>query len=972
MKTRAFIISFILVQLLNLNAQIGINWQKCLGGSSEEEATSIQQTIDGGYIITGSTWSNDEDVSGNHGQTDFWVVKISDLGYLLWQKCLGGTLSDHANSIQQTADGGYILAGSTYSDDGDVSGNHGTDDYWVVKLDEFGNIQWQKCLGGTDYDQPKSIKQTFDSGYIICGYSNSNNGDVSGNHGNSDYWIVKLNKFGFLQWQKCLGGSNLDEATSIAQTIDSGYIVTGYSESINGDITNNHGGRDFWVIKLNVFGNIQWQKCLGGSSWDCANDIQETFDGGYIVTGATGSNDGDVSGNHGDSDYWVVKLNEIGSIQWQNCFGGSSHDSALCIRQSIDSGFIVTGISYSNDGDVSGNHGNGDYWVVKMDKLGVMEWNKCLGGTSYDLAKSIQQTLDDSFIIAGLTHSNNGNVSGNHGARDFWVVKLCVGDTLSIEIPNPNNYCYYTLNASDGFESYLWNTGDTTQSINIFSGGTYNVVGTNEFGCSIEALINAPDPPPIPLSIEIPNPNNYCYNTLVALDGFDNYLWNTGETTQSIDIFEGGLYSVTGTNDLGCSSDAEISASDPPPIPLSIEIPNPNNYCYNTLVASDGFNNYLWNTGETSQSIDIITGGIYSVTGTNELGCSSEADINASNPIPIPLSIEIPNPNYCYTTELMAIGEFNSFLWSNGETTQTITISIGGSYTVTGYADLGCQSVANTYAPFPLEPFDQSQICMVTLDEENEKNIVVYEPDLGVGIDSVLIYRLNNTSSEYEWIGSNSLNEPGIYIDQEANPVQQSYQYKISIKDTCEKISELSPKHQTILLQANVGINNETNLFWNPYVGFDYPNFGIYRSIGNQEYFLIANVPNNIYSFTDTNPPYSGKKYQIRVEKSEPCNPEKSYSYVSSNPVILETVGVSNKDNDSFKVYPNPFDDIITIKRTKANEEVNIEMINTYGTVLNSYLIHSGIESITISTRHLNSGIYFLRINGIIGQRIVK
>ena len=418
-----FLIVVMLFYMNSLSSQT-MQWQKCLGGSGGDYAHSIQQTTDGGYIIAGYTWSNDGDVSGNHGSTDYWIVKLDSLGALQWQKCLGGSEGDRAYSIQQTTDGGYIIAGYTQSNDGDVSGNHGWDDYWIVKLDSLGALQWQKCLGGSNSDYAQSIQQTTDAGYIIAGYTKSNDGDVSGFHGYIDYWIVKLDSLGTLQWQKCLGGSNDDKAYSIQQTMDVGYIIAGYTYSNDGDITGNHGSADYWIVKLDSLGVMQWQKCLGGSYYDMGRSIQQTTDAGYIVAGLAISNDGDVSGNHGAGDYWIVKLDSLGVLKWQKCLGGSDRDEALSIQQTSDTGYIIVGYSESNNGDVSGNHGYYDYWIVKIDSLGVMQCQKSLGGSNYEMGRSIQQTTDEGFIIAGRSESNDGDVSGNHGLSDYWIVKL--------------------------------------------------------------------------------------------------------------------------------------------------------------------------------------------------------------------------------------------------------------------------------------------------------------------------------------------------------------------------------------------------------------------------------------------------------------------------------------------------------------------------------------------------------------------
>ncbi len=410
-----------------VNCQVQIQWQKCLGGISEEYARSIKQTAEGGYIVAGYTKSTDGDVSDNHGLLDMWVVKLDNIGNIQWKKCFGGTNDDYAYSIQQTNDGGYIVAGATQSNDGDVSGNHGGMDMWVVKLDNLGNIIWQKCLGGTDVDWAYSIQLTTDGGYIVAGLSQSNNGDVTGNHGEGDMWVVKLDNLGNIQWQKCLGGSTgagWERALSIQQTTDSGYIVVGTAVSNDGDVSGNHGGKDMWVVKIDNLGNILWQKCFGGTADDLGNSIQQTTDGGYIVSGDTESNDGDVLENNGFSDTWVVKINDIGNIQWQKCLGGTSYDYAKSIQQTSDGGYIFAGKVRSNDGDVFGNNGLSDIWVVKFDNIGNIQWNECFGATGNEEGYSIQQTTDGGYIVTGATSSNDGDVIGMHGFYDMWVVKL--------------------------------------------------------------------------------------------------------------------------------------------------------------------------------------------------------------------------------------------------------------------------------------------------------------------------------------------------------------------------------------------------------------------------------------------------------------------------------------------------------------------------------------------------------------------
>jgi Secretion system C-terminal sorting domain len=416
-----------------------IQWQRSLGGSDDEIANSIQQTTDGGYIVAGISSSDDGDVSGNYGgfsgTQDCWVIKLSSAGNIEWQECLGGTDDDQAYSIQQTTDGGYIVAGHSGTDDGETSGyTGGSGGYLIIKLNSNGIIKWQKSFGGSQWDEANSIQQTTDSGYIVAGSSSSNDGDVSGNHGANDCWVVKLNESGNIEWQKSLGGSQGDLANSIRQTTDGGYIMAGYTQSNDGDVSGNHGNNDYWVVKLDGGGNVEWQKTLGGSNFDEANSIQQTADGGYIVAGWSNSNDGDVSGNHGDYDYWVVKLNNNGNIEWQKSLGGSNTDNATSIQQTADGGYIVAGYVWSSDGDVRNNHGPDDYWVVKLDNTGNIIWQKCLGGTTGDNASSIQQTADGGYIVAGQSISDDYDVTGNHGGYDMWIVKLGADAVLPLRL----------------------------------------------------------------------------------------------------------------------------------------------------------------------------------------------------------------------------------------------------------------------------------------------------------------------------------------------------------------------------------------------------------------------------------------------------------------------------------------------------------------------------------------------------------
>lgn len=381
----------------------------------------------------------DGDVSVSHGWQDYWVVKLASDGSIEWEKSFGGTEHDVATDILQTSDGGYIVAGRADSEDGQVTNHLGITDYWIIKLSIDGSIEWQKNFGGSGNDFAYTIFQTSDRGYVVGGASDSVNGDITDPHGDYDYWVVKLSNEGELEWQKSLGGSKDDFLYSIEQTDDGGYIGAGKSQSNNGDVTGNHGGgnfvHDYWVVKLSSEGELEWQKSLGGTDHESASSVRQTDDGNYIVGGFARSTNGDVIGNHGGWDYWIVKLDTIGEIIWQKSFGGTDDDLSHAFQLTNDGGYIAVGSSKSTWGEVTGNHGGQDFWAIKITDSGELDWQKSLGGNGNEIAFSVQQTTDDGLIVAGQTSSNNGDVSGNHGSNDFWVVKLdaCVNIDLEVE-----------------------------------------------------------------------------------------------------------------------------------------------------------------------------------------------------------------------------------------------------------------------------------------------------------------------------------------------------------------------------------------------------------------------------------------------------------------------------------------------------------------------------------------------------------
>jgi len=360
-------------------------WIAIYGGKGDDRAYSIQQTSNGGYIVAGTTESFGKK---NH---DLWILKLNPNGAIAWQKTYGGNGYDQARSIQQTSDGGYIVAGTTESF---CKKNH---DLWILKLKGDGTVVWQKSYGGQYKDDARFIHQTADHGYVVTGNT------WSFSKGKSDVWVLKLKFDGSIDWQKSYGGNGYDKACSIYQTSDGGYVITGITKSFG---AQDH---DFWVLKLRSNGTIIWQKAFGGFHTDYGRSIQQTRDMSYVVAGWTRSFGG------GDYDGWVLKLNPDGNIVWQKTYGGSGSDHANFIQQTDDGGYIVTGWT-----DSFGKK-NLDLWIFKLNPNGKIVWQKTYGGNDIDYAESVMQTSDGGYIIAGGTMSFGFTRKAGFNS---WVLKL--------------------------------------------------------------------------------------------------------------------------------------------------------------------------------------------------------------------------------------------------------------------------------------------------------------------------------------------------------------------------------------------------------------------------------------------------------------------------------------------------------------------------------------------------------------------
>ena len=417
---------------ITTNQIVSIHEISTLGGTKNESGQSVVATIDGGFAVLGHSQSMDGDLLNKSNISyDFWLIKYNFNGEQEWQKVYGGSSDDRGYDIILSNDNNMVIFGSSKSADGDVSSNAGSNDFWIAKISNSGAIIWEKSLGYTGSDNGYSVIQTIDNGYLLLGVLDVTASDGEGNnrissyrHAGGDYWAVKLDANGILEWSRYFGGNFTDTSYAACQTQGGDYIIIGSSDSNDIDISNNKGTYDFWIIKLSSEGNLIWEKSFGGSEIDEALDITSTADGNFIVCGNTRSNNIDVSSNNGAADIWILKITPNGEILWEKTYGGNSFEAAKSVHQTTDNGFVIAGNSRSDNNDLTKNNGQNDGWIFKINQDGILQWQTSIGGSNIDLLMDSTQLQDGSIVAVGNTSSSDLDISENKGFTDLLLIRL--------------------------------------------------------------------------------------------------------------------------------------------------------------------------------------------------------------------------------------------------------------------------------------------------------------------------------------------------------------------------------------------------------------------------------------------------------------------------------------------------------------------------------------------------------------------
>ncbi|WP_342083992.1 T9SS type A sorting domain-containing protein [Dyadobacter sp. OTU695] len=427
---KLFYVLIFLVPLFAHAQAPNVLWKKTLGGTADEFGRAVIRTLDGGSLVVGGANSNNGDVTGVHGLSDFWVVKLDANGNVGWQKAYGGTGYESASGALATTDGGFYIFGSTMSNDGDLTANHGSSDAWILRINSSGAIIWQKTYGGSGSDGVTTGWALADGNLVLSGSTSSNDGDVSGNHGDADFWFLIIDEFGALIMQKCYGGTSMDLSAGMTFSPDGNVIITGTAYSTDGDVTGNPSPwfAGSWTIKINLVGILLWERFEKPEFWAQGAISVASTKAGVVIAGYK-SNSVYPDG----ADLWLVRYDEDGNKLWDKRYGGFAADDAYCIVPMIDGGLIVVGETWETGLD-GVSRGWSNFWVLKIGLPGNIIWQKIMGGTAGEEAWGAAVNPDGSIVVVGDAASNDGDVSGNHGLDDIWVVKLDVDPAFPVSL----------------------------------------------------------------------------------------------------------------------------------------------------------------------------------------------------------------------------------------------------------------------------------------------------------------------------------------------------------------------------------------------------------------------------------------------------------------------------------------------------------------------------------------------------------
>jgi len=870
---------------------------------------------------------------------------------IVFSTYLGGSDFDSEPSMVLAQDESLVVAGQTKSTNFPVTvGAYQTQknldyDITISKLDPTAStLIFSTFLGGNNSDTRPDIDVGEDGSLFIAGSTFSTDFPVTAgafqttNSGDRTGFLTKLQSVGSaLIFSTYLGGDSYDEINAIVVDTNGNAYLTGSTDSNNfpttpGTIYYEYGS--LFIVKLNPTATdlVYGARFSTGYGYDIAIDDA----GNAYITGTVGDYLPITPGafqtqptNNGSA--FATVINSLATDVLSSTYlGGNNPDYGLSICLTQNGDIVVGGWTGSSDFPTTDdsfqpeNAGYSDGFVIRLNPTCTqMVWGTLLGGNSEDNINKMSLDDSDNIVVTGFT-----------GSDDFPVTTDLYGGSIQFWLPG-----FVSLISNDGSEllySVLISSLGEVEGTDIFVKDNGSIILTGTAG--LEFLTTS--------GVIQPNfGGGFCDNFIMEI----------------IPVNCQTTCTTTVLNHVSCrgGSDGQVRA-------------NP----------SGGIEpwSYLWSNGQTTQIATGLSAGNYTVEVTDSIGCTAEASVTITQPTLLVLASLQTWPASCATSpDGSALAQASggtppyTYLWSNGETGNQATALLPGSNSLTVIDNNACEKITFFEISY-IQPFNEEEICAVTLNTETNNNLVVWEKTEGVRTIAYNIYRESSTGGIYEFIGSTDFNESPMYEDLTANPAQQSYRYKLSVVDSCQEESDLSDFHKTIHLTSNMGINGEVNLLWSPYEGFTYPTHFIMRSVNGGAFQLIGQLPASNFSFTDLAPPAGLKKYMIEIDAPGSCGLRDSFR-VHSNAVIVTETGLNEAaGNATYLIKPNPCDGRFLIETPPATVNLNFTVMvyNSQGRLVLTKETQPSETGISIDIMDQPDGIYLVKLYNTLGESFYK
>lgn len=849
-----------------------------------------------------------------------------------WQDNYGGSGIDAGSKIIACTNGDFLVAGNSESSNGNVSSNKGSRDAWIVRLNPSGQIIWEKNFGGSKFDVATSAIELMDGNFIVTGYTSSTNGDVTNNHGSFDAWLLKISSSGSLQWQKTFGGTNNDFAESVSFTADGGYILGGSSYSNNGNVTGNHGDEDFWVVKTDSLGVIQWQRSVGGSGYEQCFSAIVLNDGTYLAVGVSNSNNGDLSGSHGGYDCMVARIDQNGNLMQAKLYGGKFNESAFSCVQYGSGQLAIAGYTNSSNDDINFNRGSSDVWVIRTDINGNMFSSKTYGGSYSDVGYSIALN-STGFMIACGTTSNDLDVLSNHGGEDVWIIQT----DSSGNILWSNTYGGTSGDRPSSFVGG-YDNGFKVCGYSSSSNGDLNANKGNsdlwiyKLGCPTpDAFFNTPiDSVCLGGSILFTNASSNVVANDWIVDG--SYTSSVSDLNFTFNTPGNIVVELVGKTCL--SLDKFTKAITVTPAPRATVTSTQNFLCNydSVLLQSSSADGYLWNNGSNSQATYATSAGLYYLEVTIA-GCRGYSDSVFIYNHPIQTFSLGADTTICKGSNywLTAPAGFVSYQWQDGSSYQSFIATTPGVYAVK-VNDGVCSYIDS----IEIDTVD----CYLPIARFSASKTMICEDE------SVDFTDLSDNATSWLWqfpggvpSTSTSQNPHGIIYSAPGN-------YDVTLIINNANGSNASYMRNYMLVNS---------LPVKPVINATGPILVSSTQAAVYQWYkdsvAIAGANSQAYIA-----PQSGN-YTVAVTSSHGCTS-------TSDPlsVIITGVGIIQSEESSFLVYPNPSTGSVSINfLNPQTSEFKLDILNIAGQIVYSdYILTNKNLPTELKLEHLPAGFYIL------------